>query len=95
MSVTKYSRYPISYVAVEAILNTDLLEPDEIRSLFQVYVIYIKGSSLCCCEHYGMTDPFAKDAAEFNVTLLQSHQNGIYLQINSNVPPDMSSTSHG
>jgi len=59
VSVTKYSRYPISYVAVEAKFKTDLLEPDNIRSLFQVYVIYIKDSSLCCCEHYGMTDPFA------------------------------------
>jgi len=58
-SVAKYSRYPISYVAVEEKFYTDLLEPDDIRSLFQVYVIYKKDCSFRCCEHYCTTIPFA------------------------------------
>ena len=52
------SKGPIYYVAVEAEMYTDLREPDDIRSLFQVYVIYVKDSSYCCCEHYGTAISF-------------------------------------
>jgi len=51
---------PIYYVAVEAEMYTVLRQPDDIHSLFQVYVIYVKDSSYCCYEHYGKTVPFAK-----------------------------------
>ena len=53
------SQGPIFYVAVEAEMYTDLREPDDIRSLFQVYVIYVQDSSYCCCEHYSTTISFA------------------------------------
>jgi len=47
------------FVTAEAKFYTDLRDPDVIRSLFQVYVIYVKASSYGCCEHYGTTIPFA------------------------------------
>jgi len=55
---TKFFTDPIYYVAVEAEMYKDLREPDDIRSLFQVYVIYLKKSSYCCCKHYSTAISF-------------------------------------
>jgi hypothetical protein len=43
---------PNLYVEVEATLYMDLQEADELRSLFQVYVIYVDVNSSCCNEHF-------------------------------------------
>jgi len=43
------------FLTVEAKFYTDLRDPDVIRSLFQVYVIYVKTSSYGCCEHTTMS----------------------------------------
>ena len=76
----------IYYIAVEVEMYTEIRQLDNIHSLFQVYVIYVKDSSYCFCEHYGTTVPFAKEITEFYVTLLQLHQNGCNPQITANVP---------
>jgi hypothetical protein len=53
------SQGPIYNVALEAEMYTDLREPDDIRPLFQVFVIYVKDRSYCSREHYGTAISFA------------------------------------
>jgi hypothetical protein len=59
-----------------ATLYTYLRNADELRFLFQVYVMYVEASSSCSSEHFWHDYPIH---VGYNI-ILQSYQNGSYIQ---------------
>jgi hypothetical protein len=68
---------------VEATINKEIKEVDELRSLLQVYVLYVE----VVVNTSGTTIPFTQETTVLLLcVILQSRQNDSYLQIIANMP---------
>lgn len=57
---------------MEATLRTDLQDVEELRSMSQVYVIYVEASSSCSTEHFWHPYPIRIKTTEVCVTFYSS-----------------------